>query len=53
MARIIQTPAVTTRIREMGFEPFAVTGNAFNDYVDGAGKVLESLFKSGRVKIDS
>ncbi len=52
MARIIQLPAVSTRIRELGFEPFAVSGAAFHQYVDGAGKVLESLYKSGRVKLD-
>lgn len=52
MARIIQLPAVSQRIRELGFEPFATSGQVFTQYVDGAGKVLESLYKSGRVKLD-
>lgn len=52
MARIIQLPAVSQRIRELGFEPFATSGTTFTRYVDGAGKVLESLYRSGRVKIE-
>jgi len=52
MVRIIRAPQVSTRIRELGFEPSGLTGDAFTQYVDGAGKVLENLFKSGRVKIE-
>jgi tripartite-type tricarboxylate transporter receptor subunit TctC len=51
-ARIIQIPEVSARIYELGFEPSGVTGSAVPQYFQQTGKVIEDLFRSGRIRLE-